>query len=284
MSSPFLVTPQWLSEHLNDASITLLDARMSPPGANPLKDITAAFERAHIPGALYFDIAGFSDPTTTLPYMLPSPDLFSQLAGEAGISEQQTLVVYDASELFSAPRVWWTFRTFGVKNVYVLDGGLAQWQAAGYPIETGAVTQRRLQKTFNARFDQHAVRNAADVFAAMENKDSQILDARSVTRFSGTTEEPRSGLRAGHIPGSINVPYAELLEKGKLKSLQALRQLFQQKGVDPGKPIITSCGSGITAAILVLALQSIGAKKVSLYDGSWAQWGASDRPLAQSSS
>lgn len=274
MNSPFLVTPQWLANHLNNTSIIILDARMSPPDLYPKKDMKAEFERGHIPGAVYFDINEIADITTALPHMLPSPDIFSKMVGQIGISNQQTIIVYDDNELFSAPRVWWTFRTFGAKNVYVLDGGLSQWQKTGHIVETKPIA--RSKQVFISTFDQHTVKTTDNVLAAIDDKNIQILDARSAARFSGEAQEPRQGLRSGHIPGSINIPYTEILEDGKLKSQTKLRQTFKNKGVDLNQPIITSCGSGITAAILALGLHSIDAKTVTLYDGSWAQWGASD--------
>lgn len=274
MNSPFLVTPQWLAAHINDANIVILDARMSPPGLIPKRDIRAEFEQGHIPGAVFFDIDAVADHRTNLPHMLPSPEVFSEMAGQLGVNEQQTIVIYDDGNLFSAPRVWWTFRTFGAKDVRILAGGISSWQQAGLALESGPV--RPTLQIFNTTFDATAVKSVDQVLALLGDSEVQILDARPIGRFKAQQPEPRPGLRLGRIPGSINIPWGSMVENGNLKSQQALTSIFMAQGVDLTKPIITSCGSGVTAAVVALGLAAVNAFSVSLYDGSWAEWGASE--------
>ncbi|MGM7650835.1 3-mercaptopyruvate sulfurtransferase [Serratia marcescens] len=280
MNSPFLVTPQWLAQHINDENLVVIDVRMSPVGLTPKKDMLAEFERGHIPGAVYFDIDEVADKSTALPHMLPTAAEFAAAVGQLGISERDTLVIYDEGNQFSAPRGWWTFRNFGAERVYVLDEGLNGWTAQGQALATGPA--QPAPQTFNARFNADAVVDMRQVEQALGTP-VQILDARAAPRFYAEAPEPRPGLHRGHIPGSINIPYGELLENGRFKSLEALRQTFNDKGVDINGPIITSCGSGVTAAVLAFGLLSLGAPQVKLYDGAWSEWGqlSGKQPIAQ---
>lgn len=279
MNSPFLVTAQWLEQHIHDENLAVVDVRMSPVGLVPKKDMLAEFAQGHIPGAVYFDIDDVADKTTALPHMLPTAEAFGEAVGKLGINEKQTIVFYDEGNQFSAPRGWWTFRNFGAQQVFVLDEGLQGWTARGNPLATGPTLPA--PDIFHARFNAEAVVDMHQVEQAMNQK-IQILDARAAPRFYAQAPEPRPGLHRGHIPGSINIPYGELLENGRFKSLSALEKTFSDKDVDITAPIIVSCGSGVTAAVLALGLQSLGAKQVKLYDGAWSEWGAlsGNQPIA----
>jgi thiosulfate/3-mercaptopyruvate sulfurtransferase len=280
MNSPFLVNAQWLEQHINDADLVMIDVRMSPVGLVPKKDMRAEFERGHIPGAVYFDIDDVADKNTDLPHMLPTAEAFSAAVSKLGISEQHCIVFYDEGNQFSAPRGWWTFRNFGAKNGYVLDEGLNGWTARGNRLESGV--SKREATPFNAKFNAEAVVDMQQVEQALEAS-IQILDARAAPRFYAQADEPRPGLHRGHIPGSINIPYGELLENGRFKSLEALEKTFTDKGVDINGPIITSCGSGVTAAVLAFGLLSLNAPQVKLYDGAWSEWGklSGKQPIAK---
>jgi thiosulfate/3-mercaptopyruvate sulfurtransferase len=269
-ASRWLVSTDWLAERLNDPGIVVVDASYFLPTQK--RDAHAEYRSGHIPGAVFFDIEAVSDHSTDLPHMLPGPDQFGEAAGSLGIGDGDMVVVYDSVGLFSAARVWWTFRLFGAKSVYILDGGLPKWKAEGRPLETGDT--KRAPKKFNAVKIADAVATVDHVRAASTDKTVQVVDARSAERFAGKAPEPRPGLRSGHIPGSFNVPYDRVLENGRLASRDRVTAAFKSAGVDLDKPIVTSCGSGVTAAILSFALESLGKEPKALYDGSWAEWGS----------
>ena len=268
MDNPFVST-EWLAARLADPDIVILDGSWYLPTANrkPYEEYLAG----HIPGAVYFDMDEIADKSTGLPHMLPSPEVFAREVGKLGIGDGMTIVIYDESGLFSAPRVWWEFQAMGAKDVRILEGGGMKWRAEGGPIEAGLVT--REPATFTATFHPELVRNFDDVKAAVVGK-GQIADARPAGRFAGRDPEPRAGLKSGHMPGAVSLPAAELVRDGSLKPMAEIKAMIDAAGVNLDKPIITSCGSGATAATLLLALKLAGAKDVAVYDGSWAEWGA----------
>lgn len=269
-SNRWLISTDQLAARLNDNSLVAVDASYPSPG-KPNK-ARAEYLEGHIPGAILFDIDAIADHSSDLPHMLTGPTHFSEAVGALGVGDGDTVVVYDNIGFYSAPRVWWTFRIFGAKEVFILDGGLPKWKAEGRPLEQGAAN--RSPKTFHAEMNVGAVATLGDVRMALTDGSAQLVDARSAERFSGTAPEPRHGLRAGHMPGSFNVPFDRLLENGRLAPRARIEKAFKESGVDLEKPTITTCGSGITAAILSFALGSIGKEPKGLYDGSWAEWGS----------
>lgn len=268
MDTPF-VTTEWLAAHLSDPNLVVVDASWHMPNAS--RNAQAEYLSGHIPGAVFFDIDGIADTSANLPHMLPSPADFARMVGALGISDQSTIVIYDELGLFSAPRVWWTFRTMGARDVRILAGGGPRWRAEKRAVQTGTVTRR--PAVFEARFDRNRVADFETVRDRSYDHAAQIADARPAQRFHAEVPEPRAGLRRGHIPGSSNVPVGLLTNNGQMRPVAELKQIFADRGIDPTKPIITSCGSGITAATLALALEVSGAGNVAVYDGSWTEWG-----------
>ncbi|MBG2705125.1 3-mercaptopyruvate sulfurtransferase [Klebsiella oxytoca] len=277
MSTSFFVAADWLAEHIDDPEIQIIDARMAPPGQEE-RDLNAEYQAGHIPGAVVFDIEALSDHTSPLPHMMPRAEAFAVAMRELGVSSDKHLVVYDEGNLFSAPRAWWMLRTFGVEKVSIVAGGLEGWRRDGLPLEQGL--PELPEGDFDGRVDPLAVKRLTDVLLVSHEGSAQIVDARPAGRFNGQVAEPRPGLRCGHIPGALNVPWTELVINGELKTTDELNEIFARQGVDFERPIIASCGSGVTAAVVVLALTTLGVNGVSLYDGSWSEWGArTDLPI-----
>ncbi|MES2435465.1 MAG: 3-mercaptopyruvate sulfurtransferase [Pseudomonadota bacterium] len=268
-----LVSTAWLAAHKADPDLRLIDASWYLPDAG--RNAKAEYAAAHIPGARFFDIDEITDHRSTLPHMAPPPEKFISRLRAMGIGDGHQVVIYDGSGLFSAARVWWTFRLMGKTDVAVLDGGLPKWRAEGREIEDMPPIVRDRHMTVSRQ--NHLVKDVTQVAHAAKLGEAEIIDARGAPRFKGEVPEPRPGLRSGHIPGAKNVPYSTLLNPdGTMKSPDALRSLFEAAGVNLSKPAITSCGSGVTAAILSLALERIGHRNHALYDGSWAEWGMYD--------
>jgi len=270
-----LVSVSWLAERLNDPQVVVLDATLPPVGVVPPVDTRGRYLERHIPGAVFFDIDELSDHSTSLPHMLPGEEEFSRKMAELGVSDTMTIVVYEQAGVFSAARAWWMLRTFGAREVHILDGGLEAWVGAGQPVESAPVKRDKVE--FAAKLDASVVKGFEDVQRMIAGK-RQILDARSAARFAGTAPEPRPGISSGHMPGSTSVPFTELVVDGQMRDEQGLRDVFAAKGVDLTQPITTTCGSGVTAAVIALGLEIAGAKQVSVYDGSWAEY--AQRPEA----
>jgi thiosulfate/3-mercaptopyruvate sulfurtransferase len=271
-----LVTTDWLALHLEHPNVKIADASFKLPGVTPLpKD---DYLRAHIPGAVFFDVDAVSDHSNPLPHMFPSAEQFGRDVGALGIGNGDTVVVYDAGGWVAGPRAWWMFLSYGHDNVRVLDGGLKKWIAEGRPVESGTVSPRPAR--FKATFDARRVRTMREMVANVAIRAEQVIDARAGDRFEGRAAEPRPGLRPGHIPGSRNVPYNKLFDAatGTMRPLDELRAAFSTAGVRLDAPIVTSCGSGVSAAVLTLALYRLGVGNPALYDGSWSEWGLADGP------
>ena len=264
-----LVTTSWLADRLRDPGVVILDATLPPVGVTPPVDTRARYVAKHIPGAVFFDIDELSDCSSPLPHMLPAPDVFSHSMSALGVDDRMAIVVYEQEGVFSAPRAWWMLRTFGAQDVYILDGGLRAWIEAGLPTHFGRV--HRAPADFHAKLDHNAVKDFFQI-QQMISAHAQILDARSAGRFTGISPEPRPGISSGHMPGATSIPFTELVEGGRLKPAEELRNIFTAKGVDMEQQITTTCGSGITAAVIALGLEVAGANHVSLYDGSWAEY------------
>ena len=264
-----LVSTAWLAERLGDTALRIVDGSWWMPAE--ARSGEAEFLERHIPGAVFFDIDAIADKTVDLPHMLPSPEAFADAVGELGLSRDATIVAYDTFGIRSTARVWWELRAMGFDKVHVLDGGLKTWIAEGRPLETGPAAPRPVSVTPNYRSD--LVRNSAQVLEALETRTEQLVDARAGARFRGEAPEPRAGLRAGHMPGALNTPFDTLVNAdGTMKSPQALSDVFHLAGVDLDAPIVTTCGSGVTASVIALALATLG-REAAVYDGSWTEWG-----------
>jgi thiosulfate/3-mercaptopyruvate sulfurtransferase len=271
-----LVTTDWLAAHLDDPKVRIVDASFKLPGVLPLpKDDYLA---AHIPGAVFFDVDAVSDHSNPLPHMFPTAEQFGRDVGALGIGNGDTVVLYDSGGWVAAPRAWWMLLCYGHRDVRIVNGGLKKWRAEGRAVESGEVKAK--PASFKASYDARRVRSIQQMIANVESRAEQVIDARAGERFEGRGVEPRPGLRSGHIPGARSLPYNNLFDAatGAMKPLDELRKAFAGAGVDVARPIVTSCGSGVSAAVLTLALYRLGVENTALYDGSWAEWGQPDGP------
>jgi len=278
MSLPTVVTTEWLAAHLGEPDLRVIDATWYLPALK--RDAGAEYLTAHVPGAVYFDIDVIKDTTNPLPHMLPDASGFAAAVGRLGVAEGDRVVIYGQKYLIASARVWWTFRVFGHDRVAVLDGGFPKWKAEGRPVESGSVTPPL--RRFTARLRPELVRDLARMRTNLDTRREQVVDARSHGRFVGTEPEPRAGVRSGHLPGSVCLPYDQLFrrEDGTLLPGPALREVFDKAGLDDGRPVVTTCGSGVTAAVLALGLHVVGRPDVAVYDGSWTEWGGrADTPV-----
>lgn len=267
-----LVSTEWLASRLDDAGLKIVDASWHLPTAD--RNARAEFAAEHIPGAQFFDIDGISMPGTNLPHMAASPEIFAGAVGQLGISEKDAIVVYDSAGLFSAARAWWNFRIMGAPKTFVLDGGLPKWKAEGRPLASG--THAPHPATFAAAPIPDAIATSEQVNKCLKDDVTQIVDVRPAARFRGEAAEPRPGLRSGHMPGALNLPFSALVENGRLADVASLRRAITQAGIELDRPVISSCGSGVTAPLLNLALAQLGVEALTVYDGSWAEWGGRD--------
>ena len=277
MSHANFVTTEWLEDHLGDPDLRVIDASWHLPTTARKGD--REFLQGHIPGAVFFNIDEVADASTGLPHMLPDPAAFARAMGELGLGDGMRFVIYDTLGLFAAARVWWTLRAFGAREVFILEGGLPKWMREGREIVAGEANPE--PAVFTPKLDTSFVSRVEDVKAALAAGSAQVVDARPADRFEGRAPEPRPGLKSGHMPGALNLPFGEVLEHGRLKPVAALREIFAAHGVDLSKPVLTTCGSGVSAAIVSLATEEAGGKLAGLYDGSWSEWGArEDCPVA----
>jgi thiosulfate/3-mercaptopyruvate sulfurtransferase len=271
-----LVSTEWLATHLNDANVRVIDASFKMPGVTPLP--VDDYLAAHIPGAVFFDVDAISDHAIALPHMYPEAAQFARDVAALGVSNNDTVVLYDGGGWVAAPRAWWMFLSFGHRNVKVLDGGLKKWRAEGRAVEAGKVSPQ--SGRFTATLDKSFIRSKQQLVANLTSQAEQLVDARASGRFEATAPEAWPGRRAGHIPGSRNLPYNELFDaaSGAMKPVEDLRHAFTTAGIDLARPVVTTCGSGVSAAVLSLALYRLGVRGSALYDGSWAEWGLPDGP------
>ncbi|MDO6963974.1 3-mercaptopyruvate sulfurtransferase [Rhizobium alvei] len=270
--SRYVVSTDWVEKNLGAPQFRLVDASWYLPAQK--RDAAAEYAEAHIPGAVFFDQDAIADHSTNLPHTIPDPAFFAIEVSKMGISDQDTIVVYDGPGLFSAPRVWFLFRLMGARNVYVMAGGMDAWKAEGRPVTSDLPEPQ--PATFAARMDLGKVTTLDAMRAIVGSGSTQIADARGAGRFTGDESEPRPGVRSGHMPGARNLPFGNLLRNGTLKPVSELKTVFEEAGIDLSRPVVTSCGSGVTAAVITLALESVGHSANTLYDGSWTEWGGRD--------